>query len=225
MSAQPFLLPTSFNGEVRLFPLPDVVMFPGNVLPLHIFESRYREMLEDAIQGDQLISIATLQPGYEPDYYSRPPLAPVVCVGQVTAHEKNEQGTYNLLLVGLQRARIEHEIEPVRSFRRAAVTVLMDCSEKSEESARIKVARDLASRIRQTVPAAENIVGEFDKGSMSLASFVDIFAFHLPLDVTLKLELLSELDVLKRARKLLGALPKPEDNRSPTSHRRNFSEN
>ena len=71
MSVQSFRLPYGFSGEVRLFPLPDLVMYPSNVLPLHIFESRYREMLEDAIRGDELITIATLTPGYERDYYSR----------------------------------------------------------------------------------------------------------------------------------------------------------
>ena len=92
-------LPPIFDGEVRLFPLSNLVMFPNNLLPLHIFESRYREMLEDAVQADQLITMATLVPGFEHDYYSRPPIAPVVCIGRVTAHEKTEQGTYNLMLL------------------------------------------------------------------------------------------------------------------------------
>ena len=106
MTVQQFDLPASFNGEVRLFPLPDVVMFPHNVLPLHIFESRYREMLEDAVQNDHLITMATLEPGYTSDYYSRPPLSPFVCVGRVAAHERTKKGTYNLVVIGLQRARI-----------------------------------------------------------------------------------------------------------------------
>ena len=59
MSAESLGLPPDFGGEVRLFPLPNLVMFPSNVLPLHIFESRYREMLEDAVQSDQLITMAT----------------------------------------------------------------------------------------------------------------------------------------------------------------------
>ena len=54
MTDATFDLPDDFDEQVRLFPLPDFVAFPSNVLPLHLFESRYREMLEDAIQGDQL---------------------------------------------------------------------------------------------------------------------------------------------------------------------------
>ena len=63
MTTLHFDLPPSFGSNTRLFPLSDLVMFPSNLLPLHIFESRYREMLEDAMQGDQLISMATLLPG------------------------------------------------------------------------------------------------------------------------------------------------------------------
>ena len=60
MAPQLIPLPQNFDGQTRLFPLTDLVFFPSTVLPLHIFESRYCEMMEDALQGDQLISMATL---------------------------------------------------------------------------------------------------------------------------------------------------------------------
>ena len=56
-------LPHDFSGTVRLFPLPNLVMFPHVVQPLHIFEPRYREMLEDALEHDRLLAMALLQPG------------------------------------------------------------------------------------------------------------------------------------------------------------------
>ncbi len=115
-----------FSGEVRLFPLPNIVLFPGCVQPLHIFESRYREMLDDTLRDDGLLAIATLLPGYEVDYYSRPPIAEYICVGQVMAHEKTERGTYNLVLAGVNRAKIKNEVTPVRSYRRALVDVVED---------------------------------------------------------------------------------------------------
>ena len=114
-------LPTDFCGEVPLFPLSKLVFFPNSIQPLHIFESRYREMFEDAVGSDQLLAMATLLPGYEFDYYGRPPVAPEICIGSITRHQRNENGTYDFLLLGIQRAKIDHEIEPVRSYRRAAV--------------------------------------------------------------------------------------------------------
>ena len=107
----------TFSGVVRLFPLPNLVLYPHVMQPLHIFEDRYREMLEDALADDQLIAMALLEPGWEHDYDSRPPVAPLACLGKVVAHHRLEDGRYNLLLLGVQRVRIVEELDPLRSFR------------------------------------------------------------------------------------------------------------
>jgi ATP-dependent Lon protease len=210
MSAEPLPLPAGFAGQVRLFPLNQVVLFPGNILPLHIFESRYREMLEDALVGDQLITMATLEPGFEADYYSRPPISPFVCIGQVTAHEKKDQGTYDLILVGLRRARIEHEVEPVRSFRRAQVTLIAEESEVALQPDGLGIGRQLVSRIRRLAPGTGKVAKEYERGNLTLGALTDLLGFHLPLDTDFKLALLAEGDVVKRARLLLKALPEDE---------------
>ena len=64
--------PTTIPRTIPIFPLPDVMLFPGATRPLHIFESRYREMVADALEGDRLIGMVLLQPGYEADYTGRP---------------------------------------------------------------------------------------------------------------------------------------------------------
>lgn len=207
MATPQFQLPSSFQGHVRLFPLPNLVMFPHNVLPLHIFESRYREMLEDAARGDQLITMATLKPGFEPEYYSRPPVSPAVCIGRVTAYEENQQGTYNLRLVGLKRANIQDEIEPVRSFRRATVGLLEDRCDRADETHAARFGRELVDRIRHNFPSAEELVEAFSRRNISLAALTDILAFHLQLDIGLKLQLLGEVNVSTRAKLLLANLP------------------
>src|SRR6185436_6296298 len=114
-----------FTGAVRLFPLPDLLMFPHVVQPLHIFESRYRELLNDALDGDGLIVMSILAPGWENDYEGRPRVLPHVCVGKVVTHHRLDDGRYNLMLLGMRRARIVDEMAPTRSFRQAEV-VLMD---------------------------------------------------------------------------------------------------
>ena len=53
---------TDFSNRCRLFPLPNLVLFPHAVLPLHIFEPRYRQMTEDALAGDQLVTIVQIKP-------------------------------------------------------------------------------------------------------------------------------------------------------------------
>src|SRR5580658_7087439 len=85
---------------VPLFPLPNVILFPGAVLPHHIFEERYKMMTANALAGDRLIAMTLLRPGWEKDYYLRPAIEPVVCVGMIARWEQLEDGTYNFLLHG-----------------------------------------------------------------------------------------------------------------------------
>ncbi len=219
-------VPHDFSGEVRLFPLPQLVMFPSNVQPLHVFESRYREMLEDAVEGDRLIALATLEPGYEADYYSRPPIAEPVCVGHVAHHEKTSQGTYHIVMIGLWRARVEQEILPVRSFRRARVSVLDEKPADARAARTRQLGRDLVQGLVASNPAADKLAHEFAEGNVSLGSLTDIVAFHLPFDLQFKLQLLAETDVLRRATLLQAALSQePPPPPPPQKPRPGFSQN
>src|SRR5689334_21904912 len=103
-----------------LFPLPNVVLFPGVFLPLHIFEPRYRELVADALTGDRLIGMVLLRPGWEADYQGRPAVFPIGCSGVITHVEQLENGRYNIVLRGVERFRILEE-DHQRSYRRAVV--------------------------------------------------------------------------------------------------------
>ncbi len=225
MTAQDLDFPPDFSGEVRLFPLSDLVMFPSNVLPLHIFESRYKEMFEDALRGDRLVAMATLMPGFEHDYYGRPPVCPAICIGRVISHQRTPQGTYNLMLVGLERAQIEHEIEPVRSFRRGKVTVIGSRTEKAmTESA--ERAEQLVAQIVKRFPAMRRLFAELAGHEIPLAALTDVAAFHLPLKMELKLQLLAETDPTLRAELLLANYPWTESLESDSGrYRGDFSAN
>src|SRR3954451_18070555 len=96
-------------GAVPLFALPNVVLFPRAVLPLHIFEERYKAMTADALAGRRLVAMALLKSGWGKDYYHRPEIEPVVCVGIILSHERLPDGKYNFLLQGHTRARVARE--------------------------------------------------------------------------------------------------------------------
>lgn len=66
-----------------VFPLPNAVLFPDTVLPLHIFEPRYRQMIHDAANGDGRIAVALLEPGYEEEYEGAPAFHRVGTVGRI----------------------------------------------------------------------------------------------------------------------------------------------
>jgi len=118
MSESPSLL-------LPLFPLPDTVLFPGMPLPLHIFEPRYRKMVEDTLTTRRSIGMTLLKPGWEEGYEGRPPVYPVGCFGAIAQHERLEDGRYNIVLRAQSRFRVleEHEGEP---YRLATVETLPD---------------------------------------------------------------------------------------------------
>jgi Lon protease-like protein len=81
-----------------MFPLPDVTFFPHTLLPLHIFEARYRALVTDALARDRRLCIAQLQPGYEATYAGKPAVRAVAGAGQIVKWERLPTGRYNILV-------------------------------------------------------------------------------------------------------------------------------
>jgi uncharacterized protein len=106
-----------------LFPLPNVVLFPGALLPLHIFEPRYRAMVADALQGDGRIGIVLLRLGWDQDYDGRPPIHTIGCSAAIVHATPLDDGRYNIVLRGLERFRVVAE-DHDQVYRRATVTPL-----------------------------------------------------------------------------------------------------
>ncbi len=202
-----------FSGTVRLFPLPNLVLFPHVMQPLHVFEPRYREMLEEAMAGDRLITMATLAPGWEADYDGRPPLLPVACLGRVVACHRLENGSYNILVCGLKRGRLLRELPPTKSFREAAVELCEDeyppdPAETSRLQARLREAFLLAL---PDLTQAHEQVEQFLSNEISLGVLTDIVGYLLDVDLARKEELLAEMNVHRRAELLLEHLAEAAD--------------
>jgi hypothetical protein len=113
------------RGEAPVFPLPDVVLFPHVSLPLHIFEPRYRALVEDALQGDRIIVMAILKPGWEDDYNGSPEVFPVACAGLIEDEARLPDGRLNIRLRGLTRVSIAGFVRRT-PYRVATVRVLRD---------------------------------------------------------------------------------------------------
>src|SRR5262247_1293628 len=91
----------------RLFPFPNVVLFPKGILPVYVFEPRYRAMMAHALQGDQTVCVALFKPGWEADYHGSPEVYPIGCVGRVVQHQLLEGGRYAVTLQGETKVAIE----------------------------------------------------------------------------------------------------------------------
>src|SRR5262245_50922236 len=196
-------------GPVRLFPLPNLVMFPHVVQPLHIFESRYCDMLEDALAGDRLIALVLLEKGWERDYEGRPAIAPVACLGKVVAHERLPTGRHNILLRGHSRVAIRREMPPCRTFRQAEVDLLDDFYPASGAARRVRARRQLVELALKLLPNSPELYEQLDEtriSDMALGMLTDVFAFTLGFPAPIKQRLLAEWDVDRRAALLIEKL-------------------
>src|SRR4051794_27194419 len=116
-----------FDNMARLFPLPGLVMFPHVVLPLHIFEPRYRQMTEDALAGDRLITMIQISPLPSGKSWIEPvKIEEVGCLGRIIQHERLPDGRFNILLLGRKRVRISRELTSDKLYRTAEVELLED---------------------------------------------------------------------------------------------------
>lgn len=204
--------PEAFSGRVRLFPLPAPTLFPRVVQPLHIFEERYQALMRDALDGDGLIAMAVLRPGWESDYASRPPLEPVACLGQIVTHHQLEDGRFNLLLAGVGRVRLLEEIEPPQVFRSARAELLEEPEPSPADAIAIASRRRLAAAFRAALPHGEPPAAllQVFEDDTPLGLLADLAAYTLPLSREVKQAALTEPDPILRAALLLEALPPGE---------------
>jgi len=192
-------------SAVPLFPLPNVVLFPHVILPLHIFEERYKQMTADALAGPRQIAMALLKPGWEKDYYQRPVIEPVVCVGTIVSHEMMPDGKYNFLLQGHTRAEVVREVKG-KPYRVAELKPLAETkvSEKDLSPLRDRLqavfdngtflATDIGRQLRQLLWTP-----------LPTDAIADLIACRLLDDPALKQTLLEETDIVRRVDRIVTA--------------------
>jgi Lon protease-like protein len=205
-----------FSGLARLFPLPNLVLFPHAVQQLHIFEPRYRQLIADALGDDRLIATVLLRPGWEDLYNGNPALHKVACLGKVIAEKQLPDGRYNVLLRGTRRLRLKRERQTDRLYRVAAADVLHDNPPEElsvAKALRGQLADALLPRFHAKAAAKEQIRDLFH-GELPLGALCDVLAFALPFPPEMKQGLLEQLDVPRRAEQLIrlieGLQPDPE---------------
>jgi Lon protease-like protein len=193
-------------ASVPLFPLPDVVLLPGAVIPLHIFEERYKAMTADALRGDRRIAMALLKPGWKCNYFARPAIEPVVCVGTILSHEKLPTGEYNFLLRGDFRARVLEE-KTHKPYRIARVERLVESSamEIDLESQRQRLCELLREECFDRLAGASAIRKMLD-ASLPTARAADLVAFYLLDGSLLKQSLLAQCDASQRVGQVIASL-------------------
>ena len=201
-----------FANVCRLFPLPGVVMFPHAVLPLHIFEPRYRQMTRDALNGDKLVTVVQLLPKPDASDPDPPPLETVGCLGRIIRHEALPDGRFNFLLLGRKRVRLRRELATDTMYRMAEVEVLDDLDEPSPAGPVRDEFRALFRRAFEGPLGLDPDLAKVIDSDLPLGVLTDIVAHALGLPAEIKQALLDEPRVARRVdglrevfRRLLGA--------------------
>ncbi len=197
-----------FSGLVPLFPLPNVVLFPCTLLPLHIFEPRYRRMVEEAAAKEGCIGMVLLRPGYEAEYHGTPPIHPVACLGKMIETTKLADGRYNIVLCGVKRARIVETVSKA-PYRTARVELLEDTGEEGREAEAYDLRERLLVLAREVPPALlkhRNLASALAKLDAPLGCCADLMSVSLLLPPPSKQQLLEEVDVFARAHTLIRAV-------------------
>jgi hypothetical protein len=189
---------------IPIFPLPDVMLFPNVSRPLHIFEPRYRAMVADALQGDRIIGMVLLRPGYEADYEGRPQVYPIGCAGVITDVEELPDGRFNIVLRGLVKFRVTGE-DQSRPYRLAHVDAMPELPNDDEKVALRKQRQRLEALL---VASLKGSGSEPIPPAIPDEDVVNGLAQYLELDPIARQELLEQEGVLSRSHALINLLEK-----------------
>jgi ATP-dependent Lon protease len=185
--------------EVPAMTLANTAFFPQALMPLRIFEPRYRQMLRDVLATNRLFAVAGLNAEqlYDPGKFEPPHR--VATVGIIRACQKNDDGTSHLLLQGICRVEVVAIVgdEPYRRIRIRALASQPGATDVENQSLKRELAR-LLNLKRKLAAAGSSEITTFLKTVEDPEAFVDIAAFSLCEDVHLKQRLLETLNVHRR---------------------------
>jgi Lon protease-like protein len=180
--------------RVPIFPLGGALLFPRAQLPLHIFEPRYRTMIRDALDQDQLIGMIQPRDQTEP-----PSLFDVGCLGRIVGSEELEDGRFNIVLEGVRRFRNAGEPSVATPYRQ----VDADCSGFDDEAEPEPLASIQRAELEREARSYADALGySVDWQAVTRLDdemLVNGIAQIAPIDVGSKQALLEAADIPARA--------------------------
>ncbi len=195
--------------RLPIFPLYRVQLFPRAILPLYIFEPRYREMTAACLAGDGLMALAQLKPGFEADYQGRPPVRSMAGLGKIIAHRENADGTYNILLEGLGRVRIDEELPPEHSYREVRAHRVRDrIAEGFDQQTVRETLRLLIDKLSKTIGESGASLRSLCAETKRLPCLIDVLSSALIQKPVLRRRLFECRDLATRAELLIVSLAK-----------------
>jgi Lon protease-like protein len=206
---------------VPVFPLPNVVLFPHAVVPLHVFELRYRTLVRDALAGERLIALALLKPGWEGEYHGNPAFHDLGCLARFEEVEWLPDGCYDLKLLGLSRVRLG---VPAREYPYRAVRVeLLPEAPYTEDDPVVKSERRVLLDLYRRLAGQAECRAEAGRSGDDLpfVSLVNGLCMVAPLEAGERLGLLALDSVVERGHRaceLVARHLRPGESAEPGEH-------
>src|SRR5882672_2663150 len=149
---------------VPMFPLPNVFLFPGTLMPLHIFEPRYRQMIEDSLDGPGRLVVATVLEAHHDECAGAPPVHHVAGLGEIARHERLPDGRFLIVLAGLARVLIR-EVPSDRLYRKVEAIPLreVEAGKGREAGLRARLERAVLARCTDL----HNLPGDMPLGQLT----------------------------------------------------------
>lgn len=177
-----------------IFPLPDTVFFPHTLLPLHVFEARYRMMVIDALERDRRLVVVKLRPGYEPSYAGKPAVHAVGGLGEIVSSERLATGRYNILLRGEARVRIDAEVPTDTLYRVVRAGRLEDAASPPDAEPVVARVRAACASLLATLGRPGDLLDAALAEGQPAGVLADRVAAAVLPDPDLRQELLETLD-------------------------------
>ena len=190
-------VPEQVRRVVPLFPLPNVFLYPGSLMPLHIFEPRYRQMVEDLLDRPGWLVLSSIVRGHEEEAEGSPPVYDVGGLGEIVKHSRLPDGRFLITLAGLARVRL-NEVASDEPYRRVEIEPEEEVQPPEVEAA--ELAERLRAAILEKSEAFEKLPRNLPPGPLA-----DILLQHLDLPVEHMQRAFAEPGIARRARIALRA--------------------
>ena len=189
-----------------IFPLPDVTFFPHTVLPLHVFEARYRAMVADALGRDRRLAVVKLRAGWEPGYAGKPPVHAVAGAGEIVSCRRLATGRYDIVVRGDCRVALGAEVPSDTLYRLVRARRLHDVPVSGDTVETLARVRAACGRLLAALERPADLLDIALAPEPGLGAVADRVAAAVLPDAVLRQELLETLDVTARLARVADAV-------------------
>jgi Lon protease-like protein len=184
-------------APIPMFPLPGVFLFPRQPLPLHVFEPRYRAMIEDSLDGPGRLALGTILKGEEETADYVPRVLPVAGLGEIARHDRLPDGRFMIILFGIGRVVLE-EVESDAPYRQVKVSPLPEIAAVEGQAHRLD--ERLREAIQTRVPSEIEL-----PDVVPIEALIDLLCSRLEVDSPVMERIFVEPDVARRAELALAS--------------------